>query len=172
MVIFVVYVVLLFLFYKVYRILEYFVLKWWSKEPSKAEKYIKAAADHIALMEKIDDVSCNFGVDDYFEDAKSEFKKVRHHGLFKNYLVSCGRAKFGSPIRNNANLLVVRKFLYDVCKEHGVLPRHIQANLDFAVELVFMPSKDELLARAVRHTEIYQERIAVRDELGGLPAMP
>lgn len=165
-------VVCLFVLFKVYKVLEYLVLKWWNKGPSAAQMYILEAERQINDMEMNDDMGAELTDDDYFVDAKAEFKKVKHHGLFRNYLVSCGRAKFGSPSRTNANLLVVRKFLYDCCKEHGVLPRHIQTNLDFAVEMIFMPSREELLARAVRHTKVYQERTRIRDELGGIPTLP
>lgn len=152
--------------------------KYWYTKKSTAEKLIEIAERIVVLDEKIHDAPGDLDVNDALEEVDLQVtagkvrRRVRHHGLFRNYLVMSARAKFGCPGRTGANVLVVRKFLYDLCVEHGVLARHIVENLDFAVEVVFMPSTADLLAKAVRHTKRYEERTRVRDELGGLPSMP
>lgn len=149
---------------------------WWTRK-SDAVKYIELAQEHCLLDEKISVTSDTLMIEDCIESVdivvtENPRKRVKHHGLFRNFLVVSGRAKFGCPVRSGANLLVVRKFLYDVCTEHGVLARHIAQNLDFAVELVFVPTSADLLARAVRHTKVAKKRIETRNELGGLPTLP
>jgi hypothetical protein len=93
-------------------------------------------------------------------------KVVKKRGLFRNYLVQEGKAKFGCPKRTEANRLVIRKYLYDRCVDHGVLPRHIAMNLDFAVETVFVPTDDDIVARAVPHTYVAKRKTALRDYFG------
>lgn len=107
-----------------------------------------------------------------FEDCLDETKKrkyIRHNGLFKSYLVQQAKAKFGTPSRTSANVMCVRKYLYDECLRHGVVARHIAQNLDFAVEATFMPTDAELMAMAVRKTKMFQDRVEVRRALSGEP---
>jgi siderophore synthetase component len=83
------------------------------------------------------------------------------------YLVQMGKAKFATPQRTEANKLVVRKYLYDLCRERGLLARHINDHLDIATNLVFVPSRDELTGLAIPFTERSKIRDRVRKELNG-----
>lgn len=138
------------------------VKRWWAKDDLK-QRYVRVAAEEVHAIEltlaqpellTMDDAT---EVVDIAPTAESK-RRVRHRGLFRSYLVQQGKAKFGTPARTKANELVVRKYLYDECRACGLLPRHITMNLDFALEVIFMPSRDEILAKAVRHTQLYQAR--------------
>lgn len=140
---------------------------WWNAKSLK-EKYIIAASslqlEHEAIRQSIaGDDETEFEKSLVEEPSKAHRKK----GLFRNYLVQQGQAKFGCPIRNEANRLVVRKYLLDICLDHGILARHVSENLDVATELVFVPSRDHLLALAVAHTDLSVTRLKVSHDLGG-----
>ena len=64
-------------------------------------------------------------------------------------------------------MLVVRKYLYDICVKHGLIARHIAQHLDISTEMVFMPSREEIIALAVSHTKQSKERNKLKSELGG-----
>jgi len=96
--------------------------------------------------------------------------KRRCKAPFRAYLVKTGKAKFGLLKRNQANYMCVRKFLYDLCVQHGVLARHINDNLDFATELVFVPMKSDLQRLAIKKTNRTKELGAVADILGRDPS--
>lgn len=124
---------------------------WYTRKP---QIYIALATTAQEEMEKVND--------DYLDEVEDlvqsrdkflgEVSTRRHRGSFRNYLVRCGQAKFGCPTRTEANRLVVRKYLYDTCVEAGLVARHIVDHLDIATELVFVPSKQQLVAAAIRHT--------------------
>ncbi len=146
-------------------------IKHWLRKRDLVKDYIQVASDIQKHAEKdvvleLEDVTEDVDIEVRAEKPR---KRVRHHGLFKSYLVQVGKAKFGCPSRTKANELVVRKFLYDKSVEHGVIARHIAQNLDIAVQLVFVPSKSELLALAVKHTPLSKIRDEVSDKLGGPP---
>ena len=60
--------------------------------------------------------------------------------------------------RTRSNELVVRKYMYDYCKDHGVLARHIASNLELALGLFFIPTKEEVVGLAIARTQIAQRR--------------
>lgn len=101
------------------------------------------------------------------EDSTVVAGKPRRKASFRTFLVLTAKGKFGTPRRNEANRQAVRKFVYDLCKEHGLKPRHILEHVDIATALVFVHSDEELEAMAVSHTEqtLSQERSA--NELTG-----
>lgn len=148
-------------------------IKYWYTKKTVAEKYIELANDELKLIERCDDYHrIPVDIDEVIEDIDIEPRekkrtKVKHRGLFRSFLVQTGKAKFGTPVRTAANKLCVRKFLYDQCIASGLLARHIVENLDFAVEAVFVPSRVELLAKAVSKTTIAERRREVSQELGG-----
>lgn len=143
------------------------VKKWLGR--STASRYIELAGEQFVASEQITDI---LDIEDVSETVDIEPKevvrrKVKHRGLFRSYLIQVGKAKFGTPSRTGANTLCIRKFLYDECVKHGLVARHIVENLDFAVEAVYVPSKHELLAKAVRHSNTVKRRFSVSRELGG-----
>ncbi len=150
-----------------------YVVNWW-KRRNLHKKYIKVAEDDLNLTERItnNDNDDHIDIEDVLatvdiEERTPVRRRVRHRGLFRSYLIQVGKAKFGTPTRTAANTMCVRKFLYDECVSHGVLARHIVDNLDFAVEAVYVPSRSELLAKAVRHTKLAEIRSAVGKKLDG-----
>jgi len=137
---------------------------WWNGNAKArivaiAEKQLRALVDEDVV--EIDEVLTDVGTHD------KPKRKIRKRGLFRNHLIQIGKAKFGCPTRTGANLLCVRKYLYDACVEHGLITRHIAMNLDFAVEAVFVPSTSDILARAVSHTKKARSQVAKRNLFGG-----
>jgi hypothetical protein len=90
---------------------------------------------------------------DSVDTKTTQKRRVRRKAPFRAWLVKVGKAKFGLPNRTEANRMCVRKYLYDQCVDHGVLARHIWENVDFATEMVFIPSKVELVVAASKHTQ-------------------
>ncbi len=101
------------------------------------------------------------------EDEVIFKKPKRRRGLFRNHLKHCGKMKFGCPADTPANRLVVRKYLVDICVDKGVKARHINMNVDYAVSMVFVPSKYEVEAAAVAHTSVARDRGRLYRILGG-----
>lgn len=142
------------------------VKHWWTKK-SLAEKYISAAMEQQCEIETVGEEH-NLDADlELSVDGPPAKRVVRHRGVFRNFLVRSGQAKFGCPARNEANRLVVRKYLHDLCVEHGLLARHIADHVDIATELVFIPSRQQLTAAAIRHTELSKLRHGVMTDLRG-----
>jgi len=138
---------------------------WWNAKKLK-DVYIERAAEvQIEFESVIEEQSEAFAE----ALAASPEKTVRRHkGVFRHFLVTSGKLKFGCPTRNEANLQVVRKYLYDVCKDHGLVARHIVEHIDVATELIFVPSRSELLALATSHTELSKIRAKVKRDLKGI----
>ncbi len=136
---------------------------WWNRR-SQRDRIIESAAQAQKVVEK----SSTVCVEDSLANPEPDVKRaVKHAGSFRNFLVKSGQAKFGCPTRNEANRLVVRKYLYDICVDHGLLARHIVDHLDIATELVFVPSNNILVAAAIRHTQLSVARQEVYNDLNG-----
>lgn len=138
------------------------VYRWiWGR--NLKQTYIDLANGELHRLDQhIDD---DLDLEDVVETSLDGKKKVKH-GLYKSYLVQKGKAQFGTPKRSAANLLVVRKFLHDVCKESGLRARHINQHLDIATEMVFIPTKSELTALAIAHTNRSLVHNELKRELG------
>jgi len=136
----------------------------------KAENEVRAALNHMdsANVDEIDDVTdlVSANVMDSVENNVVAKRKVRSKAPFRAYLIKIGKAKFGKLKLNEANRMCVRKYLYDACIGHGVLARHIVENVDFATELVFIPTAAELTRLAVKHTRLVQDNKKVASILG------
>jgi hypothetical protein len=147
-----------------------YVRKWWCKIDyvqryvELADVEVKCADIGIDLNLTLDDVTVS-EIPNISEPTKTTRKAK--HGLFKSYLVQKGKAKFGTPMRSPANLMVVRKYLHDICVEAGLIPRHILQHLDISVELVFIHSRQEITALAIHHTNKGKMRSALAQKLGG-----
>lgn len=105
-------------------------------------------------------------VADEADDVSTPMSR-RKKGVYRTYLVKEGKAKFGTPKDNIANRMVVRKYLYDQCKNDGLIARHIADHLDIATALVFVPSKNEIIAAAISSTTTSQSRSKIMDEFLG-----
>ncbi len=79
------------------------------------------------------------------------FRVVRKHNRvsYTATLVADCKNRFGTPSRNHANVLAVRRFLLDAMKTHGVRPTMIAQMLPLAIEMVFIKSDDEMEAERV-----------------------
>jgi hypothetical protein len=136
---------------------------WWFRGDEFTELLAEAASiqcEHESLYgEDIDPVL----------EGEADVKKVarKHKGSFRTYLVQMGKAKFGTPTQTEANRLVVRKYLYDLCRERGLVARHIVDHLDMATALVFVPSREELVSLAITQTALSRDRGRIRKGLGG-----
>lgn len=103
---------------------------------------------------------------DTIETSGKVKRRVRAKAPFRAYLVKIGKAKFGRLRNSEANRLCVRKYLFDACVEHGVMARHIMDNVDFATEMVFIPSASELARLAIKHTQFNVDCKGIEAELG------
>jgi len=56
---------------------------------------------------------------------------------------------FGTPRRNEANGLAVRRHVRDIMVKHGVRPSHINQILPSAIAMVFCENDSELCANAL-----------------------
>lgn len=142
---------------------------WWNKKTLK-EAYISRAAtvqNQYELAEVTPEESLEIVE---LLEQKAVGTAVRKKAAFRNYLVMAGKAKFGCPVRNESNRLVVRKHLHDLCVDRGLIARHIIDHLDIATELVFIPSREQLIALALPHTELSKIRVGVSNDLGGSQA--
>lgn len=68
------------------------------------------------------------------------------------------KVKFGTPVDEPANRLVIRKYVSDMMEERGLRPSHIMTYLDLVVELVFVPSESEVQARRLRTSRAWRDR--------------
>jgi hypothetical protein len=147
-----------------------YVSKWWNARKLR-DVYIELATDVQVKYE----IELQNGESEEETTTFDTFAKVdldkkiprKHHGLFRNHLVRVGKAKFGTHSRSEANRLVIRKYLHDECEKAGLMARHIHEHLDIATALVFVPSKNELIASAIQHTELSKIRSRVHKELEG-----
>lgn len=144
---------------------------WWNKRTLRDIYVARAAAAQIEYETVTEDQCVGLSEDlqriSPQEDQVKERRPHKHKGVYRHYLVQAGQAKFGCPSRNEANRLTVRKFLYDTCVSDGLLARHINEHIDIATELVFVPSRQQLTAAAVRHTQVSSLRQGVLTDLAG-----
>lgn len=71
--------------------------------------------------------------------------KRRRRDLISN-MAAEAKQKFPLIRKSEANYLVVRRFIYDRLKEHGVRVSHIKTVLPLAIELAFVPDESEIEA--------------------------
>lgn len=121
------------------------------------------------LLPEIDDVTAVVRPTtiDTLDHIQPIRRRVRIKAPFRAYLVRCGKAKFGQIRISEANRLVVRAYLYNICVSHGVLARHIADNLDFATRMVFVKLKSDLVEMAVNKTKTVKDCASVAAYLGG-----
>jgi len=131
---------------------------------------VQTVIDHVndVIVDEVDDVTTIVSANaiDSSDNSGGVKRRVRSKAPFRAYLVKIGKAKFGLLRRTDANILCVRKYLYDNCILHGVLARHINDNVDFATELVFVPMRDELCKLALKHTSVVSDCHSVAAVLG------
>lgn len=132
----------------------------------QVEQVIDEVTNGIDFAEDVLLEQCTDAIDTAVTTAVTKRRIVRAKAPFRAYLVRCGKAKFGSLKRTTANIMCVRKYLYDLCVEHGVLARHISENLDFATTLVFVPMRDDLRAHAIMKTLVVSEAFSLAKLLG------
>jgi hypothetical protein len=95
-------------------------------------------------------------------DATRALSKVpalsRHRQLgLSAILVARAKAKFHLDTYSKANYLVCRKFLYDEMVLAGMRPTHIAKMLNLCVEMCFIPSRAERLARDIGNSRYARE---------------
>nr|QDH91117.1 MAG: hypothetical protein H4Rhizo441558_000001 [Riboviria sp.] len=100
--------------------------------------------EHVAdVMANIDDTKFTEGEED------SEFGAVGKPGRFQAKLIKLAKSEFGLLKRTEANRLMVRKFLRDHMKDHGMRPSHIAEHLDVSVAIFFIPCRQDVRAHQV-----------------------
>lgn len=68
---------------------------------------------------------------------------------FRAKVVLAAKAEYGRIKRNEANYMMVRKFLRDLMRTHGLRPSHIAQHVDVCTSLFFIPSKSEIDAHKI-----------------------
>lgn len=71
-------------------------------------------------------------------------RRIADKVRYTQALVCEVKNRFGTPNRNAANLLAVRRFALDAGTRHGVRPTHLAQVLPMVVELTFLRTDDEL----------------------------
>ncbi|UQZ09608.1 hypothetical protein [Freshwater macrophyte associated tombus-like virus 3] len=112
-------------------------------------------------------IETSMQVDDVDMVTTEVRQRSSHTGLYRNYLIRMGKAKFGTPECNAANRMAIRKYLYDICREDSVRPRHINEHLDIAVAMVMVPTETEIVAAAIAHTASTQAKCSLMKGLRG-----
>lgn len=102
----------------------------------------QASVDDLVLQTVLDD---------------ADFVGLRPHH-FQSKLITLAKSEFGLLKRTEANRLMVRKFMRDHMREHGVRPSHIAAHLDKSVAIFFIPTKMDIEAVQVGATSLAHER--------------
>jgi len=149
--------------------------KRWMAPRWAADRYLaKADATTRVIMEEVEN-GHDFEVHQLTVDISSQTmdtpensttkRRVRSKAPFRAYLVRSGKAKFGLMKRTPANVMCVRKYLYDLCVVHGVIARHICENVDIASELVFIPTAHELETLAMQSSRYGKRQQTVRSIL-------
>jgi len=79
----------------------------------------------------------------------------------RHYIAFCckeAKAQFGLPKRNEANYIMVRRFVRDRMVARGLRPQHIAEHLPKVVAYVFIPSESEIFARDMLMSNIVLDR--------------
>lgn len=89
------------------------------------------------------------------DNTRMTTRSVRRvkHGRKTHYVakvVSAAKLKFGTPVRSDANILVVRRFLVAMTKAHGLRETHARQVVSIAVEMVFVYDRTELSLAELR----------------------
>jgi hypothetical protein len=79
--------------------------------------------------------------------------RIAQKGRFQAWLVSKAKQEFGLPTRSKANFAMVRKYLRDYMREHGVRESHINQHLVISTALVFIPSEQDIIAHQIGATQ-------------------
>lgn len=72
----------------------------------------------------------------------------RPRRLYISGVIATVKNVVGTPVRNAANLLVVRRLCRQAMEEHGLRPTHIASVLPFCIEAVFVQSEYEFEAQS------------------------
>lgn len=98
----------------------------------------------------VDNVLANVDTNGFTkEEEESEFGKISTRGRFQAKLVKLAKSEFGLLKRTEANRLMVRKFLRDHMRDHGMRPSHIAEHLDVGVACFFIPCRQDVIAHQV-----------------------
>lgn len=95
------------------------------------------------------DVMANVDTEDFSleeEKAGGFYTVGMKRGKFQAKLIQIAKAEFGLLRRTEANRLMVRKFLRDHMREHGMRPTHIAQHLDVSTACFFIPSEQDMIA--------------------------
>jgi hypothetical protein len=126
------------------------VYRYWQDRRNRLKCLL---AEATRVQNEVDADNGDFDFEDLTHtEARGTRVNKPHHGSFRKYLVREGKAKFGCPKVTEANRLTIRKFLYDLCRERGLIARHIADHLDVATALVLVPSRVEIQAAAILKT--------------------
>jgi hypothetical protein len=98
------------------------------------------------------------------EEEENEFyNQGRNKGRFLAKVVTFAKAQFGKCTRNEANRLMVRKFILDLMVERGMRKAHIAQHLDICVALFFVPSNAQIVAEQIASTREAVSRSILAD---------
>jgi hypothetical protein len=97
-------------------------------------------------------------------DALEVKEHRRIHKKYSNKFAMCMLAevkiKFGTPKRNKANVLSIRRYLAQLMKQRGVRAVDQARVIHYVVAAAFIPSEDEIAANVWLNTDIAQSRLS------------
>lgn len=159
-------------------IIAFVVISYWFTRPNHVRRrrnsILKEAAvlfDSIERAAVVDD-------DDVFHDCVENDWRYDENGVlledgvkithrvpkerlrFCKWLAVQGKARFGPLRHTEANRLVVRRYLYDICRTKKVRARHIADNLDKAVAMVLIPTHEQVVEAAMNKHSVATNRIS------------
>ncbi len=108
-----------------------------------------------------DEEQCLIVRDEYLNSSEdgSEPRPTSPRRRRVKFVVECAMAarnKFPLFKRSQANRIVVRKFIYDMMVARNMRASHIQAQLDYAVNLAFVENEGERDVRVMEATRSYE----------------
>jgi hypothetical protein len=92
------------------------------------------------------------------ETGEGFFTPGMRPGRFQAKVIVAAKAEFGLLRRTEANRLMVRKYMRDRMRDHGMRPSHVNQHLDVSVAIFFVPSKHDLMAHQLGASRVVAER--------------
>lgn len=122
---------------------------WWfypirtRKVSYELERHVAVVLTHAAEMD---------------EEDEELYHPNMQRSRFQGKMVAIAKAEFGYLQRMAANKAMVRKFMRDYMRRHGMRPTHIAQHLDMCVSIFFIPSDQDILSHQVGATQEAHDR--------------
>lgn len=129
------------------------LIAWWYR-PSRLGAIPASVEKHVVnVLANVDD-----GDFSREEEDDAFYRVDMKRSRFQARVVCIAKAEFGLLPRSQANKLMVRKYLRDYMREHGMRSTHIAQHLDVCVALVFIPSEQDIIAHQLGASKAAHDR--------------